>query len=163
MNLADLEQAYRDTVKLVRPTSEGITLYRDKQSRIDRGIAEISQNFRLGFYFGSNSVREFRDTVDMYLTWYNDMVLGSRVADRSESPTWITGTYLAIHPHPDYNHTMTRTLVDTYLAHKGLPLVNWRGIKRDERSRRAYQEAIDQYIFRGDTKPLADQFQKNKV
>ncbi len=102
---------------------------------------------------------EMRREVESFLYRYNGL-LENKSTNKEEALAWIYDTYLTTHPHPDYNGTITRTLVDHYRKTKGLPAIAWLAIKKDPIKSRELDDARNARAREGNARLLELFFRK---
>lgn len=91
----------------------------------------------------------------MYLDWFKYTAKTSEPDEYSSNLAWAYATYVAMHPHPDCNGTMARTLITTLSRLYGLPDINWERVKVE--SQDTLEHARDEWWFQN-RKPLEDWF-----
>jgi|GEM_PF-3891713 len=148
---SDLREAYSRTIKIIRPTAKRLTPFIVGDNDVSKTIFDTTQNRELKKYL-SRSYMGRPGALERFLKEYN------RVIHESSSYmalAWIYGTYRSMHPHPDYNGTMARTLVDYYIHKKGLRAIDWLAVlSAINILRKELDLAWEAYALDGNTQPL---------
>lgn len=138
VRVEDIERVYADVVRTIRPSAQAITTFRACKNDFDGSLQQLIflnglGNQDLASYIANRSAADRRRSVGRFLSRYNDY-LDQTPGLEKEALAWIYGTYTSIHPHPDYNGTMTRVLINGYLLKKGFATIDWLGIKQEEKA-----------------------------
>ncbi|MBI3486275.1 Fic family protein [Candidatus Daviesbacteria bacterium] len=153
---ADIETIYRNTVKTIRPAATCLPVYRDYLNMVDRtqyidGLPVVRSAVSLP--------DDMKRDVQSFLYRYNGL-LENDSTNQAAALAWVYDTYLTIHPHPDYNGTITRTLIDHYRKVKGLPSIDWFAIKKDPIKSRELDDARYARARESDPRLLEQFFRK---
>ncbi|MBI2596800.1 hypothetical protein HYW41_01465 [Candidatus Daviesbacteria bacterium] len=158
VDIDDIEYVYQQTVRAIRPNATTVPVFRALDTEGDTLLNSFCRNPRLRYLVTHSSATMRRRVIENhFLPQYNELLQEPDPYDPI-SLAWIYGTYIGIHPHPDYNGTMTRTLVDNYLHKRGLPMIDWLQIKKDIDAEMELVKAWDKYAFAGDREILEDWF-----
>lgn len=165
VGIVDIEQVYADIVRAVRPKAQLVQTFRQGKNEFD-GPLQIAVflheigNQELAPYIAGRSATDRRSTVLRFLSRYN-YYREKPSGTETEALAWIFGTYLSIHPHPDYNGTMTRTLINGYLLKRGLGPIDWSVIRQDPAAESELNKGRHEFAFRDDPYPLKRWFEEH--
>lgn len=152
VGIGDIEQVYADIVRAVRPKAQLVQTFRQGENDFD-GPLQIAiflhgiGNQELVSYIGSRSAADRRRAVVCFLSQYN-YHLDEASGREKEALAWIFGTYLSIHPHPDYNGTMIRILINGYLLKRSLGPIDWSVIRQDPAAESELNKGRHEFAFR---------------
>lgn len=160
ISIGDLEGIYEKTVRTIRPTATYVTIFRGYYNpRLDDLLPGMPSGYTDIFqYWPNKSPADRRKAVERFLSKYNRIL--HNPGHNTYDQTWIYGTYTTVHPHTDYNGTMTRTLVDYYRQTNGLPPIDWLDIKRNQDKGREIEDARRLYEIMGESEPLEKVFRQ---
>ncbi len=138
VQLDDIKNMYGNVATAIYPQAVNISPIRDFSLSEDEGLILIAQNTSLEHFVENQTAGDRERAVRLFLDIYNYR-LNSPWFQPEYDLAWIYSVYLAIHPHPDGNGTMARTLVDNYCLKTGIDRIAWGEIE-------SHTDAFIQYL-----------------
>lgn len=154
----DIEKIYTQVVLTIRPNAKDIPVFREEKSQFDELILMLSENTALRYL---KAIYHALPTIAItrFLEEYNSFIQ-SPFTNKLEALAWTYGTYLGLHPHLDYNGTMTRILIDNFLQKKNMPGIDWLACKVDQSNMTALNQGTNDFVLKKDSAHL-EQFFSN--